>query len=503
MESSKILLQMVGISKEFPGVLALDDVHLNIYKGQVMALLGENGAGKSTLMKILCGAYTHSGGSILSGGSELVITSPRDAMDKGIAIIHQELNLLPALSVGENIFLGREPTHASGRIDWKSLYREAASFLDYLGADIDPKALAGSLSIGDQQMVEIAKALSMKAEILILDEPTDALTDKETDNLFRVVAELRDEGKGVVYISHRLPEVFRICDRVTVLRDGQFIGEEPVPSLDEDRIIEMMVGRRLEEQLPYMPSVPGEELLRLEGMESAVCRDINMTLRKGEVVGVAGLMGAGRTELALTLFGLYPAGPGQIRLDGEAVNINTPAEAMRNGITYVSEDRKQMGLFLDLDVKDNITMPALKSFERLLFKTDDRARNSRVDDFIKTLSIKTTGRNQPVGNLSGGNQQKVSIARGLVTAPRLLILDEPTRGVDVGAKKEIYSLINSFKQEGLAILMISSEMPELLGISDRILVMHNNTIAGELSREEASQESILRLAVGMKEHSHE
>ena len=383
MESSEILLRMDGISKEFPGVLALDDVHLNIYKAEVMALLGENGAGKSTLMKILCGAYSHNGGSILYGGKELTISSPRDAMDKGIAIIHQELNLLPALSVGENIFLGREPVHKSGRIDWKQLYRDAGSYLDYLGADINPRALAGSLSIGDQQMVEIAKALSMKAEILILDEPTDALTDKETDNLFRVVTELRDEGKGIVYISHRLPEVFRICDRVTVLRDGQFIGEEPVSDLDEDRIIEMMVGRRLEEQLPYLPSEPGDELLRLEAMESTVCRDINLSIRKGEVVGIAGLMGAGRTELALTLFGLYPARSGQISIEGEPVTIKTPAEAMRNGITYVSEDRKQMGLFLDLDVKDNITMPALKNFEKLLFRTDDKARNSRVDDFIK------------------------------------------------------------------------------------------------------------------------
>jgi ribose transport system ATP-binding protein len=499
MKEQEILLEMKQISKNFPGVKALDNVHFRIFKAEVMALLGENGAGKSTLMKILCGAYSHSEGTIQLKGNNIEILSPRNAMDQGIAIIHQELNLLPNLSVGENIFLGREPVLRSGRINWKVLHNGAQEYLKHLGADIDSRVNASELSIGDQQMVEIAKALSMDAEILILDEPTDALTDKETENLFRVIRELKEKGKGIVYISHRLPEVFQICDKVTVLRDGQYIGEEEVRNLDEDRIIEMMVGRRLEDQLPYLPTEPGAELLLVKNLNNELCRDINLSIRKGEVVGIAGLMGAGRTELALTLFGLYPAQSGTISLEGREVRIQSPGKALKEGIAYVSEDRKQMGLFLDLNIKDNITMPALKSFETALFKTNDKARDSEVDKFISRLSIKTTGRNQHVGNLSGGNQQKVSIARGLVTSPRLLILDEPTRGVDVGAKKEIYTLINKFKKEGLAIIMISSEMPELLGISDRILVMHNNTIAGELSRDDASQENILKLAVGMKE----
>lgn len=503
MTEEQAFLEMENITKEFPGVLALDSVHFRIFRGEVMALLGENGAGKSTLMKILSAVYTHSTGSIRMAGREIEISSPRNAMKQGIAIIHQELNIIPGLTAGENIFLGREPVNAAGKIHWKKLYNDAAELLNRLGTSINPKIQASRLSIGEQQMVEIAKALSMDAEVLILDEPTDALTDKETENLFRVIRELKENNKGIVYISHRLPEVFLICDRATVLRDGQYIGEKKVSELDEDTIIEMMVGRRLEEQIPYAAIDQGNSLLEVKGMHSAVCRDINLSINKGEVVGVAGLMGAGRTELALTLFGLYPASEGSIKIEGKEITLDTPGKALENGIAYVSEDRKQLGLFLNLTIKDNITMPHMKSYEKVLFHTDNESRNRDVDDYIARLSIKTPDRNQSVGNLSGGNQQKVSIARGLITKPKLLILDEPTRGVDVGAKKEIYNLINQFKKEGLAILMISSEMPELLGISDRILVMHNNSIEGELSREEASQESILKLAVGLKGEVHE
>lgn len=496
-------LKMEGITKEFPGVKALDNVHLNIFNGEVMALLGENGAGKSTLMKILCGAYEHDGGSISKNGEILDISSPRDAMNQGIAIIHQELNLIPELSVGENIFLGKEPLKKGKRIDWKKLYQDSGELMKRLCTDIDPKALASSLSIGDQQMVEIAKALSDEAEILILDEPTDALTDTETDNLFRVIEELKSKDVGLIYISHRIPEVFRICDRVTVLRDGKFISEKIVSELNEDDIIEMMVGRKLDEQIPYCENQVGPQLLKVNGLTNELCRNIDFTIRKGEIVGVAGLMGAGRTEMALTLYGLYPKESGEVELDGEIVDVRTPGQALSKGIAYVSEDRKQLGLFLGLSVKDNITLPAMRFFEKALFKTDESDRNGKVDDYIEKLAIKTTGRNQIVGNLSGGNQQKISIARGLITKPKLLILDEPTRGVDVGAKKEIYKLINQFKKEGLAILMISSEMPELLGMSDRILVMHNNTITGTLNREEASQEAIMKLAVGLGETKSE
>lgn len=503
MNTDQPIMEMENITKEFPGVKALDSVHFRIFKGEVMALLGENGAGKSTLMKILSGVYTQDQGSIRMNSRELKISSPKNAMDQGIAIIHQELNLIPGLTVGENIYLGKEPVLKSRRIDWKTLYDDAEILLKKLGTNIDPKDTAATLSIGDQQMVEIAKALSENADILILDEPTDALTDTESENLFRVIHELKAAGKGLVYISHRIPEVFQICDKITVLRDGLFIGEKEVSQLDENGIIEMMVGRRLDEQIPYSPHKAGSTLLNVHKMNSSVCRDINFSIKKGEIVGIAGLMGAGRTEMALTLYGLYPATSGKITLDGEKIHINNPSTAINNGIAYVSEDRKQLGLFLGLTVKDNITLPALKQFEKVMYKTDENKRNEAVDDFISQLTIKTPGRNQLVGNLSGGNQQKISIARGLITHPKLLILDEPTRGVDVGAKKEIYKLINRFKDEGLAILMISSEMPELLGISDRILIMHNNSISGELSREEASQEAIMRMAVGLEEQVSE
>jgi len=503
METHEPFLKMENITKEFPGVKALDSVHLRIFKGQVMALLGENGAGKSTLMKILSGVYDHDLGDIIMNGENLEISSPRNAMDQGIAIIHQELNLIPGLTVGENIYLGKEPVSRGRKINWNKLYSDSKQLLNRLGTDIDPKALASNLSIGDQQMVEIAKALSENADILILDEPTDALTDKEAENLFRVIDELKSKGKGLVYISHRIPEVFRICDRVTVLRDGQFISERNVSEIDEDDIIEMMVGRRLDEQIPYSPHKTGPTLLTVNNMTSSVTENVSFSVHKGEIVGIAGLMGAGRTEMALSLYGIYPAKSGTVELDNKEIHIDSPGKAIKNGIAYVSEDRKQLGLFLGLDVKDNITLPALKRFEKVLYKTDEIERNDAVDSYINQLTIKTPGRNQIVKNLSGGNQQKISIARGLITKPKLLILDEPTRGVDVGAKKEIYKLINQFKDEGLAILMISSEMPELLGISDRILVMHNNTISGELSREQASQEAIMRLAVGLKEKTGE
>ncbi|QEN05197.1 ATP-binding cassette domain-containing protein [Thiospirochaeta perfilievii] len=499
MKEKKPILQMENITKDFPGVKALDSVHLNVFKGEVMALLGENGAGKSTLMKILSGVYENEKGSILLKDKSIQITSPKNAMDLGIGIIHQELNLIPGLTVGENIFLGKEPTNKSKNINWNKLYTDSDNLLKRLGSSINSKAPASTLSIGDQQMVEIAKALSVDAEILIFDEPTDALTDREANNLFRVIEELKENGKGIVYISHRLPEVFEICDRVTVLRDGQFIGERAVSELDEDGIIEMMVGRKLTDQIPFSPHRAGEILLEVKDFNSSVSNNINFNIKQGEIVGIGGLMGAGRTEMALSLYGMYPCNSGEIILNGQSIKIDSPQKAIEKGIAYVSEDRKQLGLFLGLSIKDNITLPALKEFEKLLYKIDEKERNSSVDEYINQISIKTPNRDQLVGNLSGGNQQKIAIARGLITKPKLLILDEPTRGVDVGAKKEIYTLINKFKDEGLAILMISSEMPELLGLSDRILVMHNNTITGELSRDEASQESIMRMAVGLKE----
>lgn len=503
----KEILKMERISKSFPGVKALDDVHLRIFSGEVMALLGENGAGKSTLMKILSGVYKMDSGNILLNNNPLDVKSPRDGIDKGISIIHQELNLIPELTIGENIFLGREPKKISGRINWKQLYSDSEKLLKELNLDLNTREKVRKLSIGHQQMVEIARALSLESDILILDEPTDALTDNETDSLFEMIDKLRKEGKALVYISHRLKEVFRICDRATILRDGQFIGEEQVSKLDEDKIIEMMVGRKLEDQFPYekprfiSESEPAghEIILKAENLNNSVVKNINFSIKKGEVLGLAGLMGSGRTELALTLFGKFKTESGTIFLDGEEKIIRNPGQALRDGISYVSEDRKQLGLFTGLSVRDNMTISVLKRYEQLFFRLSENSRNKEVDSYINDLSIKTPSRNQIVKNLSGGNQQKVSIASALIAKPKLLILDEPTRGVDVGAKKEIYSLINKLKQKGLGILMISSEMPEILGICDRVAVMHEGTIEKIYSREEANQENIMRSAVGLKE----
>ncbi len=488
---------MRNISKAFPGVKALDNVSFRVFEGEVMALLGENGAGKSTLMKILSGVYSNDSGTIMFHGKKLSISSPKDAMNMGIAIIHQELNLIPELTVGENIFLGREPLTALGSINWKKMYGESGRLMQLLNVDIDPSVKVSSLSIGDQQMVEIAKALSLNAGLLILDEPTDALTDKETENLFKVIRELRDGGRSIVYISHRIPEVFMICDRATVLRDGILIGEHKVQDLDEDRIIEMLVGRKLDDQIPYERKKKSTVLFEAVNISSSVIKDAGFSISRGEVLGIAGLMGSGRTELALSIYGEYPVTGGYMKMEGKRITINSPGKAIRNGIVYVSEDRKQLGLFLGLSVKDNITLPVLKRYEEHFFHINSSRLNADVDRYIDILSIKTPGRGQKVGNLSGGNQQKISIARGLITEPKLLMLDEPTRGIDVGAKQEIYRLINKLKREGLAIMVISSEMPELIGICDRILVMHNRSLSGELDRDQASQESIMRLAAGL------
>ena len=352
-------------------------------------------------------------------------------------------------------------------------------------------------------MVEIAKSLSLNAELIIMDEPSDALTDTETDSLFELISKLKKQNKTIIYISHRLKEVFRICDRATILRDGKFISQDMVKDLTENKIIELMVGRKLEEQIPYRKVKLGKSLLAVKKLSNDKIIDVNLAINESEIVGIAGLMGAGRTELGLTLFGYYPYADGAIYLNGKEVNIKNPGDAIIAGISYISEDRKQLGLLLGMGIQDNITLPNLKIFEKNLFYLSDSQRGIAVDKFISELNIKTPSKNQLVQNLSGGNQQKVSIAKGLITHPLLLVLDEPTRGVDVGAKKEIYKLINYFKEKGLGIIMISSEMPELIGICDRIVVMHNGTISGELTKTEATQERIMRLAVGIKDKKNE
>ncbi len=490
------LLQLSGIDKAFPGVKALSGAALSVYPGKVMALVGENGAGKSTMMKVLTGIYQKDAGSVHFLGKEASFNGPRDSQAAGIGIIHQELNLIPELTIAENIFLGREFVNGFGRIQWKKMYAEADKLLARLNLRYSSHRLVGDLSIGDQQMVEIAKVLSFQSQVIIMDEPTDALTDTETASLFSVINELKASGCGVVYISHRLKEIFEICDDVTVFRDGQFIAERPVSELQEDSLIEMMVGRRLEEQYPRINHEKGTLRLSVNAVSGPGVKDVSFKLYGGEILGVSGLMGAGRTELMKILYGARRKTSGSITLDGKEITPRTPQDGLANGIVYISEDRKRDGLVLGMSVKENMSLTALRYFSRFGGGLKHGEEQQTVGDFIRLFNIKTPSMMQPIGLLSGGNQQKVAIARGLMTRPKVLILDEPTRGVDVGAKKEIYQLINQFKREGLSIILVSSEMPEVIGMSDRILVMHEGHLSAEFPIEQATQEALMAAAVG-------
>ncbi|MDC4170042.1 ribose ABC transporter ATP-binding protein RbsA [Photobacterium damselae] len=491
------ILALEGIEKAFPGVKALDNACLNVYPGRVMALMGENGAGKSTLMKVLTGIYSKDAGEVRYQGAPVHFHGPRHSQEAGISIIHQELNLIPELTIAENIFLGREKTNAFGGIKWAEMYREADALLKRLNVKHSSRQLLGELSLGEQQMVEIAKALSFKSQVIIMDEPTDALTDTETESLFNVINELRSEGCGIVYISHRLKEIFEICDDITVLRDGKFIGECRVADTDEDGLIEMMVGRRLDEQYPRIAVKHGTTCLEVKNLTGSGINDVSFTLDRGEILGISGLMGAGRTELMKVIYGALTRESGDVILDGKIINPISPQDGLANGIAYISEDRKGDGLVLGLSVKENMSLCALEQLSTGI-KIDQQQEVIAVEDFIRLFNIKTPTRDQIIGNLSGGNQQKVAIAKGLMTKPKVLILDEPTRGVDVGAKKEIYQLINQFKADGMSIILVSSEMPEVLGMSDCILVMHEGRISGEFTPEEANQEKLLACAVGKR-----
>ena len=496
------LLQLQGIEKSFPGVKALSGATLAVYPGRVMALVGENGAGKSTMMKVMTGIYSRDAGSMKWLGEEVNFSGPKASQEAGIGIIHQELNLIPQLSVAENIFLGREFVNKLGRIQWKKMYAGADALLKRLNLRFSSHKLVGDLSIGDQQMVEIAKVLSYQSKVIVMDEPTDALTDTETASLFRVIEELRAQGCGIVYISHRMKEIFEICDDVTVFRDGQFIAECAVNTLSEDSLIEMMVGRKLEDQYPRLDKAPGDIRLQVEHLSGPGVENVSFSLRKGEILGVAGLMGAGRTELMKVLYGALPRSGGNVMLDGKPVLTRSPEEGLSCGIVYISEDRKRDGLVLGMSVKENMSLTALDYFSHSGGRLKHAEEQLAVGDFIKLFNVKTPSMEQPVGLLSGGNQQKIAIARGLMTRPKVLILDEPTRGVDVGAKKEIYQLINQFKQEGLSIILVSSEMPEVLGMSDRVLVMYEGRLSGDFPIEQATQEVLMAAAVG-KQHSVE
>lgn len=495
------ILKMTNIVKEFPGVKALDGVNIELHEGKVMALMGENGAGKSTLMKILSGVYKKDGGEIFYQGKKEDIKGPKDATKKGIAIIHQELNLVNDLSIGENIFLGREPKKGF-KIDFNKLHSDSEVLLKRLNIDKSSRELVKNLSIGEKQMIEIAKALSLDAKIIIMDEPTDALTDKEADSLFKVINELKSDNKAVVYISHRLKEIFEICDYITVLRDGKYVGQEEIANLTEDKMIEMMVGRKLTDQFPRLEVEKGETILKLENVSNKFVKNISFEVKAGEILGISGLMGAGRSELAKTIYGHLPLESGRIIKKGKELNLKSSSDGVKNRIAYVSEDRKGDGLILDLSIRENMTLSSLERISNS-FIIDKNKEKERVNSYIDRIRIKTPSIEQLIKNLSGGNQQKVAIAKALMIHPDVLILDEPTRGVDVGAKKEIYDLINEFKAQGKAIIMISSEMPELLGLSDRVLVLSHGQITGEFDIKDATQEKILKCAVNIKEDNRD
>ena len=489
------LLELKGVEKAFGDVKVLRGVDLSVQSGRTVALAGENGAGKSTLMKIMTGIYRRDAGTMQFRGEDVNFTSARQSIDAGIAMIHQELNLLPASTVGANIFLGREPVDRAKRVKWTEIYEQTQHWLAQLKQSIDPRAETGSLSIAQQQMVEIARALSMNAEIIIMDEPTDSLTDVETRILFEVVDDLRSAGKGMVFISHRLGEIFDMCDDVAILRDGEMVHQSPVADITEDDLIRHMVGRELSEQYPYVPSELKDVRLKLTELVAPGLRNVSFEARAGELIGFAGLVGAGRTELAKAIYGANPATAGRIEVDGQEVRINSPRDGLRHDIGYVTEDRKYEGLIQAHGLKHNMSLTALERFTSKLGRIDKAGEHAAVARYVDAFSIKTHGIDAVISQLSGGNQQKVSIGKSLMPEPNILILDEPTRGVDVGAKREIYSLINDLKAQGMCILLMSSDMPELLGISDRILVMSNGLITGSFERHEADQEAIMRCTV--------
>jgi len=488
---------MRGITKRYPGVVALDGVDLAVDRGEVHILLGENGAGKSTLMKILAGAVSSDAGTIVLDGHEGSIDSPRAAQAAGVSIIYQEFNLVPHLSVAENIFLGREPRGlVPGVLSGTRLAADATRWLRELDVDIDPHATVDSLGVAEQQMVEVAKALSIDAKILVMDEPTSALSDKEISRLFKVIRALRARGVAIIYISHRMEELFQIGDRVTVMRDGRYIATREIPTTTLAELISLMVGRDLTDHFPKKTVPPGEELLRVEHLSRhGVLHDISLTLRRGEVVGLAGLMGSGRTELARAIFGADPIDGGRIAIRGRAVVIDSPRRAISLGLGLLTEDRKRQGLVLCLDIQANIGLASLDRFSTAGV-VDGGREAVAAQKLSNDLRVKTPGLHQRVVNLSGGNQQKVVLAKWLCRDADILIFDEPTRGIDVGSKVEIYLLINRLAAEGKAILMISSEMPEILGMSDRILVMNRGRLAGEFTAAEATQEKILHSALG-------
>jgi ABC-type sugar transport system ATPase subunit len=490
------LLEMKGVTKKFPGVYALKGVDFELEGGEVHALLGENGAGKSTLMKILNGIYSIDEGKIFIKGNGVQINGVKDAQKYGISIIHQEISLVPYLSIAENIYLGREPLTKAGFIDKRTMYENAQKFLDDFDLGLSAKAIIHTLNVAQQQMIEIIKAVSFQSKIIVMDEPTSSLTEKEVDFLFKTIRNLKEQGVGMVYISHRMNELFEITDRITVMRDGTYIGTVKTKETTNEKLISMMVGRDLNNYYVRDFSPSGESVLKVLNLtKKGVIENASFELRKGEILGFSGLVGAGRSELMKCIFGLDSFEQGEIFVNGEKTTIKNPNDAIRNRIAYVTENRKEEGLFLTQSVRYNITIKIMHEFIKF-FKVDSNYENNETNNYIKELSIKTPSANQEVKNLSGGNQQKVLISRWLATKPKVLILDEPTRGVDVGAKAEIYSIMNRLVKEGVSIIMISSELPEVINMSDRVAVMCKGKIQTILNKERFSQETIMHYATG-------
>jgi len=497
MESQNYRLQLEHITKSFPGVQAVRDVSLTANPGEILSLVGENGAGKSTLMNVLNGVLLADSGRILLDGKVVVIDSPRRALEEGITMIHQELALIPQMTVGQNILLGREPLREKmGLVDWRQLYTVSRQELDRLGIDVPERAMIADLSIAQRQMVEIAKALSYRARVIVLDEPTSSLTERETETLFRLMRSLRQSRVTLIYISHRLEEIFELSDRVAVMRDGQLVDVRPVQELSPAEVVRMMVGRELTDFFLKTAVERGEVILSAQNLRSGrQLKDASFELHRGEIVGLSGLVGAGRTNLARALFGADRLEGGQILIDGRPVTLRSPHDAIRRGIGLVPEDRKSQGLFSGQSVRSNVAVTLMEKLSRFGFLFYKKIEQW-VRQVIQRLQIRTPNLAQIVRNLSGGNQQKVVISRWLALNPRILILDEPTRGVDVGAKAEIHALMSELASQGMAILMISSELPEILGVSDRILVMREGRIVAEFNRQEATQDKIMQAATG-------
>ncbi|HFZ9896945.1 TPA: sugar ABC transporter ATP-binding protein [Streptococcus agalactiae] len=490
-------IDMRNISKSFGTNKVLEKIDLELQSGQIHALMGENGAGKSTLMNILTGLFPASTGTIYIDGEERTFSNPQEAEEFGISFIHQEMNTWPEMTVLENLFLGREIKTTFGLLNQKLMRQKALETFKRLGVTIPLDIPIGNLSVGQQQMIEIAKSLLNQLSILVMDEPTAALTDRETENLFRVIRGLKQEGVGVVYISHRMEEIFKITDFVTVMRDGVIVDTKETSLTNSDELVKKMVGRKLEDYYPEKHSEIGSVAFEVSNLCGDNFEDVSFYVRKGEILGFSGLMGAGRTEVMRTIFGIDKKKSGKVKIDDQEITITTPSQAIKQGIGFLTENRKDEGLILDFNIKDNMTLPSTKDFSKHGF-FDEKTSTTFVQQLINRLYIKSGRPDLEVGNLSGGNQQKVVLAKWIGIAPKVLILDEPTRGVDVGAKREIYQLMNELADRGVPIVMVSSDLPEILGVSDRIMVMHEGRISGELSRKEADQEKVMQLATGGK-----